>query len=154
MFVCDSTRDELRQLLTSECVSGSAVQSREQHLVECEVASAINSLPLCCIFVWLESLVLMISPAAFVHLSQTKPMRVNWLLPTQAMCNTYRAQRENNQCYQLLGVISENMHPDNNIQLNCRAEEVFKFFWLFLSLDHRRFISKLNSEAFLLLFNF
>ncbi len=54
------------------CVCGSAAQSGQQNLVECEVASVINSLPLCCIFVRPESLVLMISAAAFVHLSQTK----------------------------------------------------------------------------------
>lgn len=83
-----------------------------------------------CIFVWPESLVLMISPAAFVHLSQTKLARVNWLLPTRAMCNTHQAQRDNSQC-QRLRFINETMHADNNIQIIFWAEEVFTFHGCF-----------------------
>lgn len=109
------------------------------------MTSEIDSLPLCCIFVWPETPVLMISPAAFVHLLQTKPMRVNWLLPTQAVCCD-EAQRENNQGCLLLGVISENMCRDklNNVmgekekkEKNTEFIKAVSFFWACQASDNQ-----------------
>lgn len=143
LFTRDGTRDELQQIFTSESVSGSAVQSR--HLVECEEASVINSLPSCCIFVWPESLMLIISPASFVHLAQTKPVQVSWLLPTQAVCTKSKEKTISAR------VISKNMRHDNTGQINCQAEEeyigVFLFFWTFTFWNLHSFLINLNSEA-------
>lgn len=123
------------------------------------MTSEIDSLPLCCIFVWPETPVLMISPAAFVHLLQTKPVQVNWLLPTQAVCCD-EAQRENNQGCLLLGVISENMCRDklNNVMGEKeKKRKTQNLLRLSVSSGHASLrIIKLNStdSALLLLFNF
>lgn len=93
-------------------------RSATRSVSECEEASLINSLPLCCIFVWLESLMLIISPASLVQLLQTKPVRVNWFMPTQAVCS----ETQTVSAIQLAGVISENMHHDNLSQIKFSAE--------------------------------
>lgn len=120
------TEDELQQSLTPECVSGSGVQRRHQHLLWCEEASVINS-PLCAASLSGQNLMLIISPAAFVHFLQTKPVE------SIGCCShsVHPAQRENSQCYRPAGVISENMHHDNTSQvLHKQWVEIFLFFTL------------------------
>lgn len=88
---------------------------------------------------------LIISPASFVQLAQTKPVRVNWLLPTQAACTETKEKTVS------AGVISKNMHHDNAGQIKCQAEEehieVFKIFWTFTFANFHSLVINLNSEA-------